>query len=378
VKKQEQADKRIKRSHFSWKAFLFTFLVLAVLAAGQWLIYAEFMGYPSLLTENGSNADNHGLPSIEDSSFAPVPVEFIFGMTGYWALVAGAFSLITHFQIRKQFDKPMLQLSKAAKEVAGGNFSVSLEPVHKPEKYDYIDAMFEDFNKMVEELGSIETLKDDFIANVSHEIKSPLSVIQGYATALKKDGLSTEQRREYADTIVLASRNLTELVTNILKLSKLENQEIAYARESYDLCRQLSECALAFEEAWEKKGILFEADIEDRAIIQADEGMMEIIWHNLFSNAVKFTSPGGRIILTQTSEEDMVTVSIADTGCGMDEETKKHSFDKFYQGDTSHSEGGNGLGLALVLRVIELVGGSISVESEPGQGTVFTVTLRTA
>ena len=353
MKKKEQVDNRIKKRHFSWRTFLVTFLVLSVLSAGQWLIYAEYM------------------------DFTAMPAEYIFGMVGYWALVAGAFSLVTHFQIRKQFDKPMLQMSRAAKEVAGGDFSTYLEPAHRADKYDYIDAMFEDFNKMVEELGSIETLKNDFIANVSHEIKTPLSVIQSYATALKSEDLSLEQRREYADTIVSASENLTELVTNILRLSKLENQEITYASESYDLCRQLTECALSFEDAWEKKGLSFEADIEDRALIHADEGMMEIAWHNLFSNAIKFTPPGGKIFLTQISEADSVTVSVADTGVGMSAETMKHIFEKFYQGDVSHSHEGNGLGLALASRVIELAGGSLSVKSEPGEGSTFTVTLKT-
>ncbi len=189
---------------------------------------------------------------------------------------------------------------------------------------------------------------------------------------MKKESLPQEKRSEYADTIITASKNLTTLVTNILKLSKLDNQEITPAAEPFDVSRQLSEWALAYEDAWERKGIAFEADIEDRAIIHADESMLEIIWHNLLSNALKFTEPGGKITLTQTSDAEIMTVSISDTGCGMNDETMKHIFDKFYQGEPSRSSEGNGLGLALTMRVIELVGGSISVKSEPGKGSTFT------
>lgn len=350
-RKQIKEDARIKINQFTWKEFALTYFVLLTLSAAQWMIYNEYI------------------------PFGRMPAEYIFGMLGYWALVTAAFCLITHLQIRKKFDTPMRRLSKAAKDVAGGDFSIYLEPAHRSDKLDYMDVMFEDFNKMVEELGSIETLKDDFIANVSHEVKTPLSIIRSYATALKKEGLSPELRNEYTDTIITASENLTILVSNILKLSKLENQEIVPVDEPFDLCRQLCDCALAFEAAWERKGIEFEADIEDRAMIRTDEGMLEIVWHNLLLNALKFTERGGKVTLKQTSDGDTVTVSVSDTGCGMDEETMKHIFDKFYQGDTSRSGEGNGLGLALVMRVIELAGGSISVKSEPGKGSAFTVRL---
>lgn len=354
-KKQEkrlEADARVKARHFTWMEYALTYFVLLTLSAGQWMIYNEYV------------------------PFKRMPPEFIWGMLGYWAIVTGVFCLVTARQKVRAFDKPMRKLGQAAKQVAEGDFSVYLEPAHTADKLDYVDVMFEDFNRMVEELGSIETLKNDFIANVSHEIKTPLSVIQSYAMALQKADLPQERRKEYADTIITASRNLTELVTNILKLNKLENQEITPASQPYDLCRQLSECALSFESAWERKGIEFSADMEDRAMIYADPSMLEIVWHNLLSNALKFTEPGGKITLTQVSDEDLVTVSIWDTGCGMSEETMRHIFDKFYQGDTSRSGEGNGLGLALVLRVLERAGGSISVKSEPGKGAAFTVRLK--
>jgi len=350
-KKKNENDGRVKSKPISWMQYALTYFVLMVLSSGQGMIYATYMGLEK------------------------TPPEYIFGMLGYWAIVSAVFLLVTHHQLRKKFEEPMRRLSLAAKEVASGDFSVYLEPVHSSDKYDYLDVIFGDFNKMVEELGSTETMKNDFIANVSHEIKTPLSIIQNYAEMMKKENLQPERRNQYADTIITASKNLTALITNILKLNKLENQEITHSYKSYDLCRQLSDCALTFESAWGKKNIEFEADIEDRVMIRADESMLEIVWHNLFSNAIKFTEPGGKISLTQTSDEDSVTVSVADTGCGMDEETMKHIFDKFYQGDTSRSGEGNGLGLALALRVIELTGGSISARSELGKGAVFTVTL---
>lgn len=351
-KNKAEADSRIKSRHFSWVQFFVTFSVLCVLAGGQALILDAY------------------------AVVNKVPIEFILGMTGYWAIVAGVFSLVTHFQIRKKFDEPMRRLSKAAKEVAEGDFSVYVKPIHTSDKLDYIDVMFEDFNKMVEELGSIETLKGDFIANVSHEIRTPLSVIQNYAMALQKDNLPAEQRKEYTDTIITASKNLTTLVTNILKLNKLENQEIKSMAVPFDLCRQLCDCALQFEDLWEKKNIEFVANLEDRATVFADERMLELVWNNLLSNALKFTEPGGTITLRLTSDENTVTVSVSDTGCGMDEETIKHIFDKFYQGDTSHSGEGNGLGLPLALKVMDLVGGTISAESELGKGTIFTIKLK--
>lgn len=348
---RERRDERVKSTHFSIKGYLVTYFVLLTLSAGQWLIYAEYI------------------------NFGTMPIEYIFGMLGYWALVSAAFILITHRQIRKKFDAPMRKLSKAAKEVAEGDFSVYIEPPHTIENYDYVDVMYVDFNKMVEELGSIETLTNDFIANVSHEIKTPLSIIQNYAAAMQKNNLPDETRKEYSDTIITAAQKLNTLVANILKLNKLDNQDVTLPDEPYDLCEQLCECALRFEDLWEKKRIEFSADIEDKAMIRANSAMLEIVWHNLLSNALKFSEPGGKIELTQTSDDDCITVTITDTGCGMTQNTMRHIFDKFYQGDTSHSSEGNGLGLALAYRIVDKLGGSINVASEPKKGSTFTVTM---
>ncbi len=166
------------------------------------------------------------------------------------------------------------------------------------------------------------------------------------------------------------------MISNILKLSKLENQQIFPAAESYDLVAQLCECLLGFEELWEKKELEIETDIADGVMVKSDSEMMSLVWSNLFSNAIKFTEPGGRIGLTLQAEEDMAVVRISDTGCGISREVGAHMFDKFYQGDTSHAAQGNGLGLALVKRVIDITGSALDVESEVGKGSVFTIKMR--
>ena len=297
--------------------------------------------------------------------------------TVYWGLVAGALTLFTRYKIVKTYDQPMKELAKAAGKVAKGDFSVYIPPLHTSNRHDYLDLMFLDFNKMVAELGSLETMRSDFIANVSHEIKTPLAGIQNYAQLLQRPGLTKEDQETYVSAILSSTRRLSALVTNILKLNKLESQQIVPHYEPYDLSRQLSDCAMSFEPVWEEKDIEFEADIEDRATVYGDASLLELVWNNLLSNAFKFTEPGGSVTLRQTSEEGCVTVSVSDTGCGISQEAQKHIFDKFYQGDTSRATEGNGLGLALVLRVLQLMNAPIQVDSAEGHRTIFTVRIPT-
>ncbi|MGN0990482.1 MAG: ATP-binding protein [Candidatus Ventricola sp.] len=347
-----EEDPRIRRRPFSWRMFLLILLVLGLLSAANVFIVEIFL-------------------KMEVFS-----VLASMGVGTYWVAMAVVAAIIIHQVSCAKYDKPMRRLSRAMRAVAQGDFTVSVKPVHKRSKFDYMDLMFEDFNRMVQELSSIETMKDDFIANVSHEIKTPLAVIRGYASALQRDNLSEEERREYAATIASASENLSVLISNILKLNKLENQEIVPNAAPYDLTRQLCDCALAHEAQWEKKRIDFDAQLEERVMILADESMLEIVFNNLIANAIKFTEPGGRIVLRQEKEGGDVLVTVSDTGCGMSEETVKHIFDKFYQGDSSHSREGNGLGLALVKRVLDISGGSIAVRSAPGEGSEFIVRLK--
>ena len=292
---------------------------------------------------------------------------------GYWSLVAAALTVYIRWQIKIIYEEPMKMISEAASQVAKGDFSVYIPPLHTADKLDYLDTMIMDLNKMIEDLGSMETLRTDFFSNVSHEIKTPLSVIQNSAELLRQKDMS-EQQQEYTDTIIQQSRRLAELINNLLKLNKLEKQVIMLAAHQYDLCEQLAESALLFEDVWEKK-LNFDVQMEDGVFIAAEESLMSLVWNNLFSNAVKFTKEGGSVTLLQTSDENNVKVTIADTGCGMDEETMRHIFEKFYQGDASHSTEGNGLGLALVTRILQLHGFSIEVESQPEEGSAFTVVI---
>ena len=302
-------------------------------------------------------------------------VSSVIIIMSYWTGVAVLLTAITKRQMKKAFEDPMLQLAEAADKVAHGDFSVYLSPIKTWGQKDYMDVMIADFNKMIEELGSIETLKTDFFSNVSHEIKTPIAVIQNSAQLLQENKLSPEESQEYISLIMKASRKLTNLITNMLKLNKLEKQNIEPSAELYDGCEQLCNCIIQFDSAMEEKKIDFEADMEEKAMIYGDKGLLELMWMNLLSNAVKFTPAGGKIRLSQTSSRGQINVVIQDYGCGMSEETVKHIFDKFYQGDTSHSTEGNGLGLALVLRIIQLSDGNIQVESEEGKGTAFIVSL---
>lgn len=342
-------DPRVKASIFPLSGFLLTFLALGVLTTGQMFILQNYLDYTEL------------------------PYEYVLAVLVYWIFVAAAFTLFTRNQFIQRYHKPMEEFAGATRKVARGDFSVYISPRHLPNKMDYLDTICMDFNVMVEELGSIETLKTDFFSNVSHEIKTPLAVIQNYAQALENEKLTPEQRSSYISTIIESSSRLSELITNILKLNKLEKQNVQPISEPFDLCAQLCECALRFEELWLKKNIEFIADIEDRATIEADASLLELVWNNLLSNALKFTDPGGTVTLQQSSTDEEVIVSVSDNGCGMNEDTLKRIFDKFYQGDTSHSTEGNGLGLALVLRTLQIVGGSITVTSIPKQKTTFTV-----
>lgn len=291
----------------------------------------------------------------------------------YWILFSVFVTLYIRRLIKITYEIPLKNLSKATSKVARGDFSVVLEPVHSPDKYDYLDALALDFNRMVTELSGIETIKNDFIANVSHEFKTPIAIIQNNAEYLKNTAL-TDTQKECVDVALKSCHRLSSLVTNILKLSKLENQTIIPIFESYNVCEQLAECALEYENILEDNGVTIEAEMDDTALIYADKNLMAIVWTNILSNAAKFTSQGS-IYIKQYSDNGKTYISIKDTGCGMKKDDIDRIFDKFYQIDSSHSTIGNGLGLALVKKILSLHGFNIKVESEINVGSTFTIII---
>ncbi|MBR1715975.1 MAG: HAMP domain-containing histidine kinase [Treponema sp.] len=283
------------------------------------------------------------------------------------------FTLLIRLHRKIEIERPIKQLLNATESIRQGDFSVQI-PRRKHFRNE-IDVVIDNINLMARELSGVETLRLDFISNVSHELKTPLSVIQNYATMLQEPNLQEETRLEYAKSITAASRNLTTLITNILRLNKLENQQIFPERKEFNLSEQITECLLDFEQIWEDKKISLETDIDDSILAKGDSELLSLVWHNLFSNAFKFTPDGGKVSVSLKKSGGLCQIKVSDTGCGMSEETQKHIFEKFYQGDRSHAQKGNGLGLALVKRILDITGGEIEVRSKEGEGSSFTATI---
>lgn len=298
------------------------------------------------------------------------------------ALITGANALAMTFLLwfidnhrrKKMIDEPVKKIQEGIDRVTAGDLSSRIDKKGVGNAYEY-GSIIDGINKMTEELGSVETLRTDFISNVSHEMKTPISVLQNYATLLQGRDLSEEQRIEYAKKISAETHRLSALITNILKLNKLENQQIFPEKSRFDLTEQICESMLEFETRWDEKNLEIETDLDDDVLIEADREMLSIVWSNLISNAVKFTPEGGKITLSVKKSCKNAVVTVTDTGCGMDDETAKNIFKKFYQGDTSHATEGNGLGLALVRRIVDIHGGKIDVKSEKNNGSSFAVTL---
>ena len=315
-------------------------------------------------------ADSMGLVFNEANIGTAAKVTFLNVL-----LLTLLFGTIDHIRRKLMVDRPVKIITQATEQIMQGDFSVRVKPMHGAgmEGFNQIGMAI---NAMAKELAGTETLRTDFIANVSHELKTPLAVMGNYATMLQRPGITEDEKNEYAKAISETARKLAQLITNILKLNKLENQQIFPQPTEFDLGEQLCECLLGFEDAWEAKNLEIETDIQEDVRIKSDPELLSLVWNNLISNAVKFTPDGGTIGLSLKTEDSRVVVQVRDTGCGMTPQVGQHIFEKFYQGDTSHATQGNGLGLALVKRVVDILGGEISVQSLFGQGSTFTVSIR--
>ena len=265
---------------------------------------------------------------------------------------------------------PIVKLNRAMRRVANGDFSIQL---HTGSHITEIRDTYRSFNLMVKELSATETLQSDFVSNVSHEFKTPINAIEGYATLLQ-GSQSDVQQQEYIDRILLNTRRLSTLVGNILLLSKVSNHAIPVAKTTYRLDEQVRQAILLLEPRWTEKNIDFDVELEELAWT-GNEGLIQHVWTNLLTNAIKFNSPQGRVILRLYHENHLVVFTIEDTGPGIPEEEKNHIFNRFYQLDSSHKQEGNGLGLALCRQILDTCGGRISVENVPQGGCRFTVTL---
>lgn len=343
----------MKRRFSGLYKFIIFFLLIAFVVSCSFFLFMHYMEF-----------DTEELKTAAPLTFGNV----IFIAFLFWLLDTLRRKLFT--------ERPVKRITKGLQKIAGGEFDTRIEPVSRFADMEEYNEIIAYINKMAGELGGVETLRTDFVSNVSHEMKTPLAVIRNYATLLKSEHLTDEERLAYADSIDEAAGRLSSLVVNILKLNKLENQQIYPQAQCYNLSEQLCESLLEFESEWERRGIEIETDISDDVSIIADPELLSIVWHNLISNAMKFTGSGGTVRLSLHEDGEWAVVSVGDTGCGMDSDTGRHIFEKFYQGDTSHAAQGNGLGLSLVKRIIDITNADISVESELGKGSVFTVRLR--
>ncbi len=313
---------------------------------------------------------------------ATIVVGFLYGGTNNTVQVVGSIiasvfigSLLA-FVINNTILKPLSELVKATRRVANGDFDVHLELV-KYTRFSFAELreLITDFNEMTEELRRTEMFRKDFISNFSHEFKTPLASIRGFARQLYEGDLTLEQQREFSKIILDETEYLSVLSQNTLLMTNLENKDIITDKTEFSLDEQLRDCMIRLEPQWSEKNIDINMELDEVSFFW-NEPMLAHVWNNLFDNAVKFTPEGGSITASLKRENGLIVVKVRDSGCGIPEESVSHIFEKFYQADSSHATKGNGLGLPLVKKIVELCGGDISVLSEVGKGTEFTVELR--
>ena len=312
---------------------------------------------------------------LQIAPYAPVIAPLVLNPMSFCVLllaVCAIFGTALSVVFGNYYLRPIKRLSAATKEIRKGNFKVQVEQTNLSESE--MGQLIENFNEMVRELDGIELFRNDFINNFSHEFKTPIVSIRGFAKELEQDGLDPERRREYAHIIAEEADRLSKLAINVLELSRLENQQIVTDKTHFFLDEQIRQSLLLLEPEWSKKEIEIVPELEELKFFGNEELLMHI-WNNLIGNAIKFTPDHGTVTVRLSVTDYSAVVSISDTGIGMSEEVASHIFEKFYQGDPSHHKHGYGIGLTMALRAATLSGGSISVLSAPDSGSTFTVTL---
>lgn len=308
-------------------------------------------------------------------------IGFLMGGTNNTTQVVGTvvasiiIGMLLSFVIGNTVLKPLSELVKATKKVANGDFNATL-PIGWTEKHTVTELreLIKDFNEMTEELRNTEIFRNDFISNFSHEFKTPLASIRGFARQLCEGDLTPEQQREFSKIILDETEFLSVLSRNTLLLTGLENKDIITDKTLFSLDEQLRGCMIRLEPQWSEKNLEIEMDLDEISFFWNEE-MLSHVWSNLFDNAVKFTENGGKTAVSCKQNSGRIIVTVTDSGCGIPEDALPHIFEKFYQADVSHATKGNGLGLPLVRKIVELCGGEIRVESDVGKGTTFTVSL---
>jgi signal transduction histidine kinase len=334
--------------------FVFAVISAAVISAGLLVVALHFAGVLPLW--DGERPDQAGVG----------PFGGMLALMMFSTLLGTALAAF----VSKKALNPIRKVIKATQQIAGGNFDVRVEISGIYE----LEELANSFNKMAQELSSIETLRRDFINNLSHEFKTPIVSLRGFAKLLQDDTLPETERREYLEIMISEAERLSLLSTNILSLSKYENMEIISNKASFRLDEQIRRAVVLTEPKWSAKEMV--ADVEMEEInFEGSEDLTQQIWLNLIDNAVKFTDRGGAVTIRLAHWNNGVRFRIQDTGIGIDEQTADHIFDRFYQGDDSRANTGNGLGLAIVKRIVELCGGTIEVRSAPGMGSEFSVWL---
>ncbi len=301
-------------------------------------------------------------------------VDGVIGAVIETVTLSAIIGLVLVIVVFKHIVGPIRKMTIATKKVAKGDFSVQIDNGRKYRK-DEIGLLTDNFNMMVRELESNEYLSKEFMSNVSHEFKTPIASIQGFAKLLKDDKISEEDKKEYIDIIIEESERLANLSSNIQHLSKLENKKELIKKEKVAIDEQIRKCIVILNNKLEEKNIEIGMDEDKDVFVDVNEDMLQQVWINLINNAIKYTQNGGRIDVIIDEFKDKVVIEVKDNGIGIKEENLEKIFDKFYQEDASHNSEGNGLGLAIVSKIIELHKGSIEVKSKVGEGTSFIVTI---